>query len=152
MALDGETLDELENLIGSAEGEMTYTTQLAYNLLKAGSRNHFFHVHLPGEAPELRKVTNQNPGLLHQQKQSSVTVYPSPADAYVTIDYQLPEGTTNAVLSVFNVQGQQLHTIPLSAAQGQGLLDIRQLPAGLYVVEVKADGQFMKRGKMVINR
>lgn len=69
--------------------------------------------------------------------------YPNPAKTYAIIDYCLPDGTTQATLRVFNLQGKLVHSHPLNLAESEYRWDLkddqgRDLPNGPYFYFARA--------------
>jgi hypothetical protein len=75
-----------------------------------------------------------------------VSVYPNPASAYVRID---AVGDTRVLsVSIVDLHGREVY---LPDAAGEGLVDIRELPAGIYVAIIETgSGRLME--KLVIQR
>lgn len=61
--------------------------------------------------------------------------YPNPARSTTIIHYQIPAGTGNAQLTVYDNAGKNLRSFPLSGS-GQLNLDVSTLSAGIYTYSV----------------
>lgn len=75
-------------------------------------------------------------------------VYPNPFKEQIRVDYQLTEDFQNAYLHVYNALGQRLETIALQ--NESGYLDLGETyKAGLYFVQIEADGQLSLSKRVV---
>ncbi|MCD4683980.1 MAG: T9SS type A sorting domain-containing protein [Bacteroidales bacterium] len=78
---------------------------------------------------------------------ADLLLYPNPANDYITID--LPGITTGYNVHIYNILGQEVYTD--ISDQGNIEVDIRELPDGLYIVQIELDGnkiiskKFMKQ-------
>jgi hypothetical protein len=72
------------------------------------------------------------------QAQASLQLYPNPAAASVLLT--VPGTTRAASVRLLDGLGRVVSTQPLPAGQNSATLDLRGLPAGLYVVEVLTPG------------
>gem|GEM_PF-2751724 len=70
-------------------------------------------------------------------------VFPNPAGWQATIRYALPTTAHQATLEVRNLLGQRVSTLPLPGVQGEVLLPVAGLPAGLYLCSVVVEGQVL---------
>jgi len=67
---------------------------------------------------------------------SSISLYPNPANTFVTIDTQKDPGK-NAFLTIINLQGQQFNKCQLTGPHNT--IDIHTLPPGVYFVKIGDD-------------
>ena len=75
-----------------------------------------------------------------------LSIYPNPSSTHITIE--LPTTPQkNTILTIYNLNGQQLITQPIS--EPQTLVDINGLPSGVYFVKVVDDGK-VRMGKVVV--
>ena len=75
-----------------------------------------------------------------------LTLFPNPATTHVTVA-GLDDATSTSTLHVVNVAGQHMGGVNLEPVHGELRLDISQLPAGVYFVQV--DGAASSRIKFV---
>lgn len=66
-------------------------------------------------------------------------------------DYTLPLGATKATLTFTNALGVAVMTAELNGSQGQKVLDLRPLAAGVYGYDVRC-GEYVLNGKMVVTK
>lgn len=74
-------------------------------------------------------------------------MYPNPGSA-VSVDYMVPQGKQNVILSVIDATGKQVRSVSAVQAGSQSY-KLRNLSAGLYVVKLNVGGQ-QTSGKVVI--
>jgi hypothetical protein len=65
---------------------------------------------------------------------------PNPFAENTTITYQLPTGTKQALLQVYTLQGVLVKVLPLNTQSTQTSLTATDMPVGVYVCSVIADG------------
>jgi hypothetical protein len=73
-----------------------------------------------------------------------VSIYPNPSSATITIE--LPEPTPEFQISIFNFSGKEV--INHQITEPANVIDISQLPQGVYFVRV-ADDRTVQVGKFV---
>jgi hypothetical protein len=81
---------------------------------------------------------------------SPLTIYPNPASSYVTMAYKLTDLPKEAVLVLRGIDGRELKRMPLSAQEGQQLLDTRSYAPGTYNVELLNDGGRIATERLVL--
>ena len=72
----------------------------------------------------------------YQNSDFMVTVSPNPAYTQVQVAYTLPKASTSASLSLVNVLGEKVTEVWLENNHGSAVIDLSNLPAGLYFVSV----------------
>ncbi|MEO6131915.1 MAG: T9SS type A sorting domain-containing protein [Saprospiraceae bacterium] len=81
-----------------------------------------------------------------------MNAYPNPADDYVQVDIDNPNGGKITV-TLFNLSGQVMKTLYDGPANFPGKASLsfstHELPAGQYVVEVKVDGSLLEAKKII---
>ena len=81
----------------------------------------------------------------------SASISPNPASTWAAIDYTLPAGATKATLILTNTLGVAVMTAELNGNQGQKVLDLRPLAAGVYGYSVRC-GEHVMNGKIVVTK
>jgi hypothetical protein len=75
--------------------------------------------------------------------------YPNPAAESFTIDYELPENSNNAIVSLYDLSGKKIKQIELNGSTGRQQLNmpVVDLPSGMYFYSLEIDGnrQMTKR-------
>lgn len=78
---------------------------------------------------------------------------PNPFNTTTEIKYFLPEGTTNASIYVFNLQGNLLQTHSLSNnGFGSVIINGSSLNAGMYIYTLTIDGQEVETKRMILTK
>ena len=77
--------------------------------------------------------------------------YPNPADDQVTLTYDIPSRSANAVLKVFTTSGKKVAEMPLSTTAQKLNLNTSGIEAGTYIYRIEADGSQAASGKFVVN-
>ncbi len=76
---------------------------------------------------------------------------PNPANQWSSVHYTLPINENEALLTIMDAQGRQLRSITVSGTEGQKLIDLRDLDAGLYLYTITTKS-LTKSGKLIISR
>ena len=94
-------------------------------------------------------------GVLPPSATSSVELllYPNPATQFLNVFYQSNEQGQELSFNIINVQGQTVQQYQSAATSGKTyLLEVEQLVAGSYFLEVRLDGKLVKTEKFVVGR
>ncbi|MEO0898586.1 MAG: T9SS type A sorting domain-containing protein [Bacteroidota bacterium] len=81
----------------------------------------------------------------------NMLMYPNPAQEWITLEYALME-SSEITLEVINPMGQKLIQHNLGnqfPGQQKERVNIQELPAGLYIVQVKSNGQVAGTSKLI---
>jgi hypothetical protein len=82
---------------------------------------------------------------------NSISIYPNPANDYVNVNIISPV-STNAIISISNILGQQVYSESINVKAGNTNIhiDVNNLPAGMYMFSLLADGNLLKTQKIII--
>jgi len=150
--MSGENISWLEDFVASTDNAFDYSISIAQNALQYQGNVKFHRVHLPDSEPQGRRSINVEQAKKQLQKDLTVLhLYPNPADAYVTIDFELPKEVEEATLVLADLSGRVMDRIPFIGTKGQQLLDTRKLPSGMYIISVVSKTGILKRDKLVIS-
>ncbi|MBP5206647.1 MAG: T9SS type A sorting domain-containing protein, partial [Bacteroidales bacterium] len=81
----------------------------------------------------------------------AVNVIPTPARTWITVEYTLPEGCSNAIFELTSMTGVKVLSVELGGNEGSKTLDLRKLPRGVYLYTVNSSGHSLT-GKVVITK
>ena len=74
------------------------------------------------------------------------SIYPNPALSQITVLYSVPESTQQVNLFVYDITGRTVGQQPLDKYSNQTTLDVGDLAAGIYLIELKTDdGNVVKK-------
>ena len=109
-------------------------------------------------SPESRDFGNGDKGgMTHSSVTESeetglaVSVAPNPATTWTTVNYTLPDNGKKALLTLTNALGINVLSMQLEGNQGNKVLDLRNLAAGVYVFTLHYE-QCTEIGKLVITK
>lgn len=88
----------------------------------------------------LKVTTGSTEGIADAEKAAKLNAYPNPATSQVSINYNL---VRNGRLSVYNMLGNEVYSLDLSAGEGTAQINVSSLPKGVYVYGIQ--GSAMKR-------
>lgn len=84
---------------------------------------------------------------------NNANAFPSPANSYTTIGFNLLYAKEKTQLSVYDAVGRCVLTRVLGKTyQGEELIDTRKQPNGLYIYEITQDGNRVVNGKYIVNQ
>ena len=92
-----------------------------------------------------------DPALLNKAMGFSASLSPNPATTWAAIDYTLPGGAAKATLTLTNALGVAVMTTELNGNQGQKVLDLRPLAAGVYGYALRC-GEYVLNGKIIVTK
>ena len=81
----------------------------------------------------------------------SLKVNPNPANTWVAVDYTLPKGFTNAVITLTNSMGMEVYTQNVQGEREQHVIDLQKLPIGVYILTIKCEEHSLTN-KLVVTR
>lgn len=81
----------------------------------------------------------------------SLKLNPNPANTCVAVDYTLPEGFNNAVITLTNSMGIEVYTQNVHGERGQNIIDLQKLPVGVYILTIKCEEHSITN-KLVVTR
>ncbi len=81
-----------------------------------------------------------------------LTSFPSPAIESVELSFEIPGSFNNAQLTVHNLFGNEIATIPVTAVRGSTLLDVTGYNPGVYFYTLTVDNQRLLSKKFVVKR
>lgn len=84
---------------------------------------------VPDDSDQLQFTVSETVGILNPQT-SALSVYPNPTSDFLTV------GNPNSTFQILSIEGKQ---VMQGAIPSSGVLDIRSLPVGLYVLEIETE-------------
>jgi hypothetical protein len=84
------------------------------------------------------------------QNDQTLVLMPNPASTWVTLSYQLTEQPVNAHARIVDARGREVATLPITANKGQHVWDTRQVPAGVYTVELFTNNLRVTTERLVV--
>lgn len=79
---------------------------------------------------------------------NTLTVYPNPTDGLITVEYDL-ETTENIILEVHDVTGKVVNSTVLNYQRNREVIDLTDLPLGVYIVSINSGGETINYAKLV---
>ena len=148
------TPSERQFVMNIADNGQGYSQLIAQNVIDATSEQ----VRYNPDCPEITLVsdrgTKDSPIMqddINLAVGFSANVNPNPATTWVAIEYTLPEGKTEAVISISNALGVRVISQELVGNSGEKVLDLRNLADGVYVYSVSC-GEYSQTGRIVVTK
>ncbi|MCR5660356.1 MAG: zinc-dependent metalloprotease [Bacteroidales bacterium] len=79
----------------------------------------------------------------------NVSVSPNPATTWTTVNYSLPDNGSKALLTLTNSLGVNVFSMELDGVQGNKVIDLRNLSAGVYIYTIRFE-HYTETGKLII--
>ena len=81
----------------------------------------------------------------------SLKLNPNPANTWVAVDYTLPKGFNNAVITLTDSMGLEVYTHNVHGDRGQNVINLQKLPVGVYILTIKCEEHRLTE-KVVVTR
>ena len=94
----------------------------------------------------LAKLESSGVGINELSNPLNISVFPNPAIDIITLE--IPGETEESNLSVINIEGQEIITLPVT--ESKTIINIKGLPGGVYFVRVMGE-KTVQVGKFVKN-
>lgn len=102
--------------------------------------------HLEGNSNTEKTTINVSDARLEQNT-------PNPFNGVTTINYTLPENTTNATITITGINGQVIRTVNLNGkGKGQLLLQAEELSAGSYMYSLHVNGNLIDTKSLLLQK
>ncbi|MBL4656948.1 MAG: T9SS type A sorting domain-containing protein [Flavobacteriales bacterium] len=85
------------------------------------------------------------------QKNEIVSIYPNPAEAFLTIDYMLMDGARDGQVVLRNILGANVYTGLIYGSFGKVIVPVENLNNGVYFCTIVVDGEVQQTRKLVVN-
>ena len=81
------------------------------------------------------------------EKMTAMTmkISPNPAHEKLQVSVNLPAGTQAASMSIFNLSGVKVRTMPLAGATAIVPVDVTTMAIGVYIININYDGKIISR-------
>jgi len=101
--------------------------------------------------PIYRDTTNNNKSQI-QQEPILYQNTPNPFSANTEIACDIPEVNTNAFIYVYNLQGIELKSFPVTQGYNTVTIYASELPAGMYLYTLVVDNQIVDTKRMILTK
>ncbi|MBU3663818.1 MAG: T9SS type A sorting domain-containing protein, partial [Bacteroidetes bacterium] len=101
----------------------------------------------------LGKKGNETTGISEQVTSGSnlLNIYPNPASNTVIFDYMVIKHSSTSKITISNIAGATIHTIPLKQMSGQYEMNVHGLSPGIYFIELRNNDALISVKKLVVN-
>jgi hypothetical protein len=135
------------NHAGVGEASAAYTL-FSYNIANYSSSKQNQPQAMVYENDSMRSMRGEI--LFSNEKISITSVYPNPASAYASIDYQLINDTNNAKIILCNVLGNVVGEYALIRDAKTLHISTLELNSGIYFYTLSVDGKSLVTRKLII--
>lgn len=95
-------------------------------------------------------LTTGNMELYENQFQEAMKIYPNPSSSQSTIEFELPQGKQKGEIIIYDIVGNEIKRIPVTAEQKKLTVDNSLLPSGTYFYNLIADNYLSSKKVIVI--
>ena len=81
---------------------------------------------------------------------SYIKVFPNPACSYITAEYKLDAEPSNAQILVIAADGRMIRQVHLKNSLDQVVIELNNLPSGMYIIQLKNNHKILGTGKFNI--
>jgi hypothetical protein len=85
----------------------------------------------------------------NQLNKASFNVFPNPFNDNVSIEYNIPNGSVNPIIEIFDALGKSIKKINLQDTEGKLLLNSTEFSKGIYFYVISANGEIILDKKMI---
>jgi hypothetical protein len=118
-------------------------------LIAAGMISYQEPILLPD--PGLKKVRKEKfRGVKESGNTGNLTVFPNPANEYCVVRFHLDRFTSQGSIDLYDINGRKVQSHNSIGSQNQLLLSTESLGAGLYILVLKVDGEYIGSVKLAI--
>jgi Secretion system C-terminal sorting domain len=89
-------------------------------------------------------------GILNNSHLKFVKVFPNPADDHVNLAFNTEKVYSSSEIQITDLNGRIVTSEPVSTKEGLIKVDVSNLPSGIYVCNLVADGVSIARDKVII--
>jgi hypothetical protein len=97
----------------------------------------------------LSPVIDHTVGVADVANDLELNVYPTPASQYVVFDYNIPSLSGSAHISIMDMTGRLIKSIPLDGRKGSVRWNV-DVPYGIYLYRLQDERSTLRTGKLVI--
>ena len=136
--IDSARAIALKNIMESDNGlPSTYARNL---LIAAGIITYEEPIILPDSGLKSIK-THKYKGTIIPANASSLKIYPNPARDYFIGETHLNDGVHQAMISIYDADGQLMKSVPVHGINDQKVISTRNLSAGVFLVVLDINGK-----------
>jgi type IX secretion system substrate protein len=104
---------------------------------------------VPGTSSEKSLQANEYNTNINYFSKTYFQLYPNPASEYLSIEYSLNYGTTDAAIEIMSISGINITTVKLVVSSGSTIIDLRNWETGTYIVKLVAKGNILQSEKVI---
>jgi hypothetical protein len=98
---------------------------------------------LPGQL-----VSGSNGAALNEE--TSMHAFPNPANDFITIYYELPDGVSNAEMLIHDIDGNVVRKFDIAHQSDNMIISTVSFPKGFYLYAINSGSRFIKSGKFIV--
>jgi hypothetical protein len=98
---------------------------------------------LPGQ---LVSVSDNEP----LNEETRLMAFPNPANDFINIYYELPDGISNGEMLVHDIEGNVIRTFEIRNKSENIIISTASFPKGFYLYAIKSGNRFIKSGKFIV--
>jgi len=144
--LDSASVQSLFNIL--AEGNADIIAHARGLLVKGGFLNYMETVNLPSYSKSRPIVYYSKEKVSEQPKSENLKLFPNPSGDYVIAYYDINSDYMAASIIIYDMKGNMLRKYLLKAEENQIVLNLSDLPNGIFLIALQVDRQMLDAKKL----
>ncbi len=146
--LDSTQYEVLNNIVSNTNG---FPQALARNLLLYNNATAYHEPYLLVDTTQNKSapVKSSNTGFSIWKGSNYFTLYPNPANQYITLEYNLRYNISNPVVEIVTLTGVHISTFRLAKQSGVIIIDLRAYLSGTYLLRLSNNNRTLQTAKFI---
>ncbi len=138
----------LNNMAANANG---YVQTLARNLLLYNKTTVYHEPYILPDTTQTKSasVKSGNSNFNLWQSNNYFTLYPNPANQYITLEYTVDYNISKPVIEIVTLSGTRINSFRLTKHNGVKIIDLRDYRSGIYLVRLSNNGRTLQTERFV---
>jgi hypothetical protein len=145
--LDSSSVQELFGLLEFA-GDAGIKAHARGLLVKGGFINYMETVPLTDYTKSSGPNYNPESKSIHMSHKDYLRIFPNPAGDYVIVYYNLESKSPTGLIAIYDIKGNLICKYDINPIENQIVIDIKELPNGIYIIGLHANDRLVESEKL----